>query len=193
MQREESRTELGAIKQALNGKANFSFQNGAVQGVNIGQLIREAYAKLKKKPAPPKTENETDFAEMSGSVIVTNGIVHNNDLKAKSPLLRIDGKGSVDLPKERINYLVNTSIVESNEGQAGKELTELKSLTIPIKITGTFSKPDFGLDLGPVLQARVKKEVEKKQEQLKKDVEKKIEDKKKSVVEDLKKKFKLKF
>ncbi len=173
--------DLPTIKKTLNGKAKFSFKDGAVKGVNIGQMIREANAKINKKPAPPKAANETDFAEMSGSVTITNGIARNKDLTMKSPLLRINGKGSVDLPKERINYLVNTSIVKSNEGQTGKELKELKSLTIPIKVTGTFDKPKFSLDLGPVLQAKVKEAVEKKKKQIKKKVDKKIEDEKKNI------------
>ena len=172
--------ELATIKKTLNGKAKFSFQDGAVKGVNIAQIIREANAKLNKKSAPPKTSNETDFTEMSGSVTITNGIVRNKDLKMKSPLLRISGKGNVDLPKEKIKYLVNASIVESSKGQAGKELNELKSLTIPIKVTGTFDNPKYGLDLGPVLQARAKKAVEKQKKRIvkkaRKDIKKKVED-----------------
>jgi AsmA protein len=189
--------DLVAIKKTLNGKAKFNFLNGAVKGVNIGQMIREANAKLNKKPKPPKTNNETDFAEMSGSVTITNGIVRNKDLVMKSPLLRIHGKGSVDLPRQKIKYLVNTSIVKSNEGQAGKELSELKSLTIPIKVTGTFDKPKFSLDLGRVLQARAKKAVEKKKKQIKKDVDKRIKSEKKKLrkrlKDELKKKLGIKF
>lgn len=186
-------TELDTIKKSLNGNANFSFQDGKVNGVNIGQMIRESYAKLKKKPAPPKTENATDFAEMSGSFTVTNGIVRNNDLNAKSPLLRIKGEGKVDLPRERISYLVNAAIVESNEGQTGKELEELKSLIIPIKVSGHLTDPRFSLDLKPVLEARAKKVVEAEKKKIQKRVEKRIEKKKKEFVEDLKKKLKLKF
>lgn len=185
---------LQTIKQNLNGKANFSFLDGKVNGVNIGQVIREAYAKLKKKPAPPKTENATDFASLSGSVAITNGIVRNDDLNAKSPLLRIKGKGKVDLPKERIKYLVNAAIVESNEGQAGKELEELKSHTLPIKVTGKLTDPKFSLDLGPVLQKRIKKQVDKRIKKEKKKIKKKIEkDLKKKLEEDLKKKLGIKF
>ena len=183
-------TDLPTIKKTLNGKAKFSFKDGAVKGVNIGQMIREANAKLNKKPAPPKTTNETDFAEMSGSVTVTNGIVRNKDLVMKSPLLRIHGKGSVDLPREKIKYLVNTSIVKSNEGQTGKELTKLKSLTIPIKVTGTFEKPKFSLDLGPILQAKAREAVEIKKKQIKKQVDKKIEGEKNKIKKQLEDKLK---
>ena len=170
--------EPDAMMKTLNGNAQFSFKDGAVKGVNIGQMIREAYAKIKKKPAPPKTTNETDFAEMSGSVKITKGVVHNADLKAKSPLLRINGKGVVDLPQKKQDYLANVAIVETDKGQAGTELAELKSLTIPLRIKGTFDKPKFSLELGPVLKAKAKAELKRQKKKLKKKVEKKVEKKK---------------
>jgi AsmA protein len=182
--------EPDAVMKTLNGTAQFSFQDGAVKGVNLGQLIREAYAKVKKKPAPPKTTNETDFAEMSGSVKVTNGVVRNDDLQAKSPLLRIAGKGSVDLPKQRIDYLVNASLVESGEGQAGKELEELKALTIPVKVSGSFSDPKFKLDLEPILKAKARQEVERQKQKLQDKVDKKVEEEKQRLRDKLKDKLK---
>ena len=183
-------SDLESIKKTLNGKASFSFTDGKVNGVNLGQMIREAYAKLKKKPAPPKTENATDFAEMSGSVTAINGIVRNNDLNAKSPLLRVKGEGKVDLPKDHISYLVSAAIVESNEGQTGKELEELKSLVIPIKVTGGITDPKFSLDLVPVLQKRAKQVIDEKVSKEKKKIKKHIEkDLKKKLEEELKKKL----
>ena len=182
-----------AITQSANGTANFRLSDGAVKGVNLGQMIREAYAKLKKKPAPVKSNNATDFAEVSGSVNIRNGVVDNQDLQAKSPLLRVTGKGQVDLPKQRINYLLNTSIVETDQGQAGKELAELKALTIPVKITGTFEKPKFALDLGPVLKAKAKEEIKRQEKKIKKKVKKKIEKKKDDLKKKLEEKLKNKF
>jgi AsmA protein len=173
-----SGVELDAIKKSLNGTAQFHFENGAVKGVNLGQMIREAYAKIKNKPKPPKQENQTDFAELSGSVTIHNGVASNDDLQAKSPLLRVTGKGEVDLPRERIDYRVNASIVETDQGQAGKELTELKSLTIPIKIGGSFAKPTFALDLAPVLKAKAKEELARQKTKVKEKVEKKLDEKK---------------
>ena len=182
-----------AITKSVSGTANFRLSDGAVKGVNLGQMIREAYAKLKKKPAPPKSSNATDFAELSASVNIRNGVVHNQDLQAKSPLLRVTGKGQVDLPKQRINYLLNTSIVETDQGQAGKALAELKSLTIPVKVTGSFDKPKFALDLGPVLKAKAREELKRQKTKVKKQAKKKIEKKKDELKKKLEEKLKDKF
>ena len=166
------------ISKNLNGTANFEFNDGAIKGVNLGQMIREAYAKIKKKPAPEKTDNQTDFAQMSGSVTIRNGVVDNQDLQIKSPMLRVTGKGRVDLPKQRIDYLLNASIVETDQGQGGKDVSELKALTIPIKVSGTFAEPKFKLDLAPVLKAKAKTELKRQKEKLEKEVDQKLKEEK---------------
>ncbi len=166
------------ISKNLNGTANFELNDGAIKGVNLGQMIREAYAKIKKKPAPEKTDNQTDFAQMSGSVTIRNGVVDNQDLQIKSPMLRVTGKGRVDLPKQRIDYLLNASIVETDQGQGGKDVSELKALTIPIKVSGTFAEPKFKLDLAPVLKAKAKTELKRQKEKLEKEVDKKLKEEK---------------
>lgn len=179
-----------AIMQSLNGAASFQLADGAVKGVNLGQLIREAYAKIKGKPAPPKTTNATDFAAMSGSVDIRSGVVHNQDLQAKSPLLRIAGRGKVDLPQQKIDYLLNASIVETDQGQAGEDLSELKGLTIPVKITGHFDQPKFALDLQPILKAKVEEELKREKARLKEKADKKLEEKRDELKDKLKDKLK---
>jgi AsmA protein len=104
--------------------------------------------------------------------------------------LRIGGKGSVDLPKQQINYLLNTSIVETDQGQAGKELAELKAVTIPVKVTGSFEKPKISLDLAPILKAKAKAAVEKEKAKLKTEAKEKIEEKKAKVKKKLQDKLK---
>jgi len=106
---------------------------------------------------------------MSGSVTIRNGVVDNQDLQIKSPMLRVEGKGRVDLPKQRIDYWLNASIVETDQGQGGKDVSELKALTIPIKVSGTFAEPKFKLDLAPVTESqRQKQSLNVKKKNLKK-------------------------
>ena len=151
------------IKQTLNGNGSFSFKDGAVKGVNIAESIRKAKAALKGQPLPASDAPvQTDFASLTGSFIATNGIISNQDLLAMSPLLRINGAGKVDLPKEGINYGLNVSIVGTSKGQAGKELADLKGLTIPVKITGTFSQPKPSVDLASMLKEQATEEIKAK-------------------------------
>lgn len=152
----------------LDGKVRLSFLNGAVEGINIGYQLRKAQAKLRGQPAPPKEMEQTDFAELSASADIAKGVVTNKDLTAKSPLLRVSGEGTVDLPRERLDYRLTTTVVNTATGQAGKELEQLKGLPIPIRIKGAFADPKISLDLKPVLDAKAKQLLEKKKQQLKK-------------------------
>lgn len=151
------------IKQTLSGTGNFSFTNGAVKGVNIAESIRKAKAALKgQKLATSDEQLQTDFSNLSGSFTANDGIISNQDLLAMSPLLRINGSGKVDLPKEGIDYGLKVSIVEASTGQGGKALADLKGLTIPVKITGTFSQPKPSVDLASMLKEQATEEIKAK-------------------------------
>ncbi|OZB54726.1 MAG: hypothetical protein B7X35_10095, partial [Halothiobacillus sp. 14-56-357] len=76
--------------------------------------------------------------------------------------LRVTGKGDVDLSRETIDYLLNATVVNTATGQDGKALEKLKQLNVPIKITGTFAQPKFGIDMQAVFKDQAKQKVEEK-------------------------------
>jgi len=162
-----------AITKTLNGSVSIAFVDGAVKGVNIVQMIREAQAKLKGETLPPSSGEykDTDFAEMKASFNITNGLVKNNDLSIKSPFIRVGGDGQVNLVTETIDYLVKTVLTKAEQGQGGAELDALRGLTIPVRVGGTFSEPTFKVELGDLLKAQAKEAVEKEKAKLKAELE----------------------
>ena len=149
--------DINAMKAALSGTVKFSFENGAVRGVNIGRLIREAKAKLKGRQLPPDKEQlQTDFSEMSGSIRFKKGVGHNKDFVAKSPLLRVKGHGSADLNAETMNYRIEARVVGTAKGQGGADLKELSGVTIPVRVGGTFAEPTYGLDVAALAKVLAK-------------------------------------
>ncbi|MEW5973947.1 MAG: AsmA family protein [Pseudomonadota bacterium] len=153
---------VNALKAGLDGTARARFYDGAFKGVNIGQLLRRADAALKGQPAPPPEPAQTDFTELSGSATVAHGVINNPDLDGKSPLLRVQGAGAIDLPRNGIDYGLTVTVVQTATGQAGKELANLRGVPIPLKISGSLSDPSYRVDLGKVVEERAKKEVEKR-------------------------------
>ena len=151
------------IKQTLSGNGDFSFTDGALKGINIAESIRKAKATLSgQKFAESDAPVQTDFSALSGSFKATNGLIDNQDLLAMSPLLRINGAGSVDLPKNSMDYTVNVSIVSSSTGQGGEDLTDLKGLTIPVKLRGALDKPSISVDLASIFKDQASKELKTK-------------------------------
>ncbi|MFN2348459.1 MAG: AsmA family protein [Thioalkalivibrio sp.] len=151
---------------ALNGTGDFEFANGAIKGINIAQIIRDTEARFRGRAVEKSDEpNQTDFSELRGSFNIANGVLTNNDLSASSPLLRVQGQGTADLPQEQLDYRADTTLVASLEGQGGRGLEELRGVNLPIRVRGPFSDPSFSLDLKPVLEGRVREEVERKIEE----------------------------
>jgi uncharacterized protein involved in outer membrane biogenesis len=148
---------VGALKKALAGNASLNLANGAVKGIDIAGTIRDLKNKaniLKSKDAidADKTK-KTDFSELTASFNIKNGVAHNEDLAMKAPILRLakgDSKGDIDIGNEKINYLAKPTVVKSLQGQGGADLDQLSGLAIPVKITGSFANPKFGMDFAAI-------------------------------------------
>ena len=145
---------LEQLTRTLNGKAS-QMRDGAMRGINIGARLREAknmLSQLKGQQTVQRNNAEkTDFSELGGSLNIVNGVIRNDDLSAKSPLLRLAGNGMVDLPASKIDYLLKASLVASSKGQDGRELMELKALTVPVRLHGPLTAPGYTLDYGSLL------------------------------------------
>lgn len=154
--------DVNGIKQTLSGQGGFEFKDGALKGINIAQTIRNAQARLKGEQPQTDVPQETDFSALKGSFTADNGLIENTDLELTSPLLRVIGKGTVDLVTEAIDYGLRVAIVGSLEGQGGRTLEELKGVTIPLKIGGTFSEPKPSVDLESLFKEQASDELKTK-------------------------------
>ncbi|MDP9142417.1 MAG: AsmA family protein [Pseudomonadota bacterium] len=157
-------TTVGDIRKALNGTLSFKVEQGAVKGFNLGQILRTGEALLHGQ-AVPKASNEpleTDFAALSASASIVNGILSTSDLAAASPAFRLAGSGSIDLVNETINFIAKPTVVETSKGQGGKDLEALKGLTIPIELSGNLFKPKYKLGLDQVVKDKAKDKLKEK-------------------------------
>lgn len=162
---------VGAMKKALQGSAALNLHDGALKGVNIAGAIRSAKAKFGslqgETTQAANAADKTDFSELKASFQINNGVAHNEDLSAKSPLLRLAGNGDVNIGESSMNYLAKATVVASLEGQGGKELSALKGMTVPVRITGPFTGLKFTLDFNAMASEAVKQKVEQKKEEIK--------------------------
>jgi len=173
---------VGALRQALNGSVNLRVENGAVKGFNLGEILRRGQAALagNLNYSESGAIKETDFAAISASAQIVNGILKSDDLSASSPAFRLAGAGEINLVTETINYLAKPTVVETSGGQGGKSLDELKGLTIPIKLTGSLYAPKYKLDLESALKQKatekLREEFKGKEEELKNKLNDKLGD-----------------
>ena len=134
---------------SLNGNGSFEFTDGAIEGLNIPQMLRGL--QQGQLQGWNRTERmKTDFSRLNGTYTMQNGVARNDDLDLIGPLLRMTGAGTVDLPREWIDYTITPRLVASLQGQGGER--ELEGLEIPVKIEGSWDNPRFRPDVERLLQ-----------------------------------------
>jgi len=155
------------IKKNLSGTVVVNFADGAVNGINVAQLIRENYAKFKGQKVEGTNEaKKTDFSAMTATLKLNKGVVSTDNMQAQSPLLRVRGKGTANYINETVDFTISTSVVGSLEGQGGKDIDELKDITIPINVSGKWADPKFKLVFDDVLKQKAQKEIDRGVEKL---------------------------
>ena len=176
------------LKSALNGNLGINFRDGAVEGVNVAQSLRNTKARLKGEKVDEDAPVSTDFSQLSATGKITNGVLRNDDLDMRSPLLRVGGAGDVDLNRDHVDYTARVLITDEKTGQGGKSLEDLAGLKLSIPITGPFD--DLSFDFGGALKDSIKQEAQQKLDAAKEKQKAKIEEKKEEVKEKLEDKLK---
>ncbi|MFM5110414.1 AsmA family protein [Aeromonas caviae] len=157
-----------ALRSRMQGKVNLKLSDGALHGINLAEMIREARATLTGKGADQVKEvRKTDFSALTASFQIANGVARSDDIQLFAPALRVKGQGQTALVPETLDFLFLTSVVESSKGQGGKTVDELKDITIPVRIGGHWQAPSYKLDVkallsnNKVLEEKARKEAER--------------------------------
>ncbi len=154
---------IDAFKKDLSGKMNFKFEEGAVKGFNLAQTIRETRARFQGEPVTKTNQpQQTDFSELSASGVISEGVLQNQDLLGKSPFLRVNGAGKVNLVSETLDYTLKAVVVATEKGQGGEALEQLKGVTIPVRLTGPFASPKYTIDWAKIILESQKGKIEEK-------------------------------
>jgi len=137
-----------AAVKTLGGRGNVMLRDGKIRGFDIAGTLRKL-----ANPLAETGPQETDFAQLSGSFQVTNGVARNDDLFMASPLLRVTGKGTVDLVRQAMDYHVKPTLVGTLTGQ-GDTVAVRKGFSVPLHITGPFAAPKVKpeMDAATILQ-----------------------------------------
>ena len=136
------------IKSSLAGQGSIAVSNGAIEGVNLSEMIGQLGAgeipDLRQGPGA-----KTAFTDLGGSFTIKNGIAETDNLTATSPLLKVAAAGTVNLVQGTIDLLANPEIVAGPEGQRGAN--DLAGLSVPIRIEGPLDRPTISPEIKTLL------------------------------------------
>jgi AsmA protein len=167
-----------AMFKSLAGKIDFDIKDGAINGVDLWYEIRRALALFKQQSAPTRESGtpKTAFNALSGSAVVDNGVLRNDDLLADMTYLKAKGKGTLALESQAIDYRLTTEVYKLPANEEA-QLADLKAAEIPVTITGTLADMKVRPDVEGYLKTRFKKKVDEKVEEKKEELKKKLNDK----------------
>jgi len=141
--------KLDELKASLNGQLSFLIKDSVIKRLNLQKIIDEGNALIKGVASPLDAKNDQMlFSEISGTAMITNSLLQNNDLVAKSSKLQVDGKGKVDLNSAALDYKLNAKLLNAAE-------------PVVINITGTLEHPTYTLDIASLLTDENKAKIEK--------------------------------
>jgi AsmA protein len=133
-----SGTSQRAIMSNMAGTAFVVFQDGAIRGLNVAQMIRSLTAST-LSGWQDSAEKATDLSQLSASFRIDKGQAQTTDLNLIGPLVKITGAGTIDLGTKQIGFRVEPKLVMTTEGQG--RLTDPVGLGIPVMIEGPWGSP----------------------------------------------------
>lgn len=140
------------LVQNSNGKGSLVVRDGAILGINIAGMLRQVMTL--GLSAVAGEQQRTDFAEAGGSFTIANGIVHNDDLILRAPVLRLDGAGTIDLPQRTLDYRITPQLAATLEGQGATGEPTLRA-GLPFVVQGPLQAPSIRFDLNGTLTSAV--------------------------------------
>ena len=133
-----SGTSQRAIMSNMAGTAFVVFQDGAIKGLNVAQMIRSLTAST-LSGWQESEEKATDLSQLSASFKIDKGQAQTTDLNLVGPLVKMTGAGTIDLGTKQIGFRVEPKLVMTTEGQG--RITDPVGLGIPVMISGPWGSP----------------------------------------------------
>jgi AsmA protein len=145
-----------ALMANMQGTAFVNFQDGAIRGLNVAQMIRSLTSSTLSgwqdnpdRNQNPSQEQSTDLSQLSASFRIDKGQAVTTDLNLIGPLVRVTGAGTIALDTKMMGFRVEPKLVMTTQGQG--RASEPVGFGIPVMITGPWSQPRIYPDMAGVL------------------------------------------
>jgi AsmA protein len=142
-----------ALMRSLRGNASFGFNDGQWKGVNLAQMARTLQSVMSGQGVS-SGGGATDFAELSASFAVADGVAATENLRLLNPFVRLEGAGLVNIGAQTIDMRIAPRAVRSMEGQGGD--TSIAGLGIPFRISGPWSRVSFRPAIEEIVQNQLR-------------------------------------
>ncbi|MBC7158163.1 MAG: AsmA family protein, partial [Rhodobacteraceae bacterium] len=137
---------VDALVRSAEGSGRLDLTAGEILGLDLAGMLRTLDMSYMGEGA------KTIFDAIRGSFTIAGGVLTNDDLRLDAPLVQATGRGRVDLGARTLDYRVTPVALAGADGSGG--------VRVPLTISGPWSAPRFGLDLGALADERLRLERE---------------------------------
>jgi len=140
-----------AILKTLSGGGQLQVKDGAIRGVDLTSMarnIQSAFGAAGQGADKPRTE----FSELVAPFSIKNGVASTPGMSLESSPIRFNADGKADLVEHVLDLRLNPRLMGT--GQGGTK--ERSGITVPIKVSGSFSSLKFVPDLEGAVKETVK-------------------------------------
>jgi AsmA protein len=137
-----------AIMSNMAGTAFVIFQDGAIRGLNVAQMIRSLTSST-LNGWQQQQEQATDLTQLSASFKIDRGQATTLDLNLVGPLVKVTGTGVIDLGTRMIGFRVEPQLVMTTQGQG--RTADPVGFGIPVVLSGPWSSPKIYPEIQGIL------------------------------------------
>jgi uncharacterized protein involved in outer membrane biogenesis len=112
--------------ESLNGSGSIALADGSLTTASMAEMLNNAFGTRSDDRSGAR---EIDYASLTGTGTITNGVLHNEDLRLTSPRMTATGAGTVYLSQRRLDYVWLPEVTNRGSGQ--------------VLVTGTWDNPIY--------------------------------------------------
>lgn len=132
------------VVETLSGTVEIKTNNGNIAGINLPKVIRSM--EMGQIPALQVQPSEkTAFSEFAGQFVIAKGIAQNNDLRLYTQNARINGVGTVNLPRRHLDYNVRAKVSGTGASPQQGAVVNFANIEIPLRVEGPWERPNIAI------------------------------------------------
>ncbi|MDV5142157.1 outer membrane assembly protein AsmA [Chimaeribacter arupi] len=147
------------VNQRWQGQAEMSMQPARLHGLNVQQLIQQAVARNNGGvQGQERYERYTEVDQLHSHGVLKNGVLTLTQLQATSPMLTLNGGGTLSLTDEQCDVTLATQVTGGWRGDNSSLIDTLSRTAVPLRIYGPWQQLNYQLQVDQVLRKQLQQE-----------------------------------
>lgn len=145
------RLTLPSFVDRWRGSAQLAMQEGQLHGLNVQQLVQQVVARSDSSVRGQDTyPHYTAVAQLAAKASLNQGRVKISEMNAQSPLLSLDGSGTVNMMGKQCDMALNVRVTGGWQGRSDL-IEQLRKTSIPLRVYGPWAQLNYQLQVEQIL------------------------------------------